>query len=99
MDSFNQDQGGLRCFLCGRNGSQDRLERHHIFGGANRSKSEKYGLVVYLCGDRCHRNGKDAAHRSRETREYLRAYGQKKAMEEQGWSTEDFIRIFGRNYL
>lgn len=46
-----------RCFLCGRNDSGDPLERHHIFGGANRKKSEKYGLVVYLCGNRCHRNG------------------------------------------
>ena len=42
-----------RCFLCGRNDSGDPLERHHIFGGANRKKSEKYGLVVYLCGNRC----------------------------------------------
>lgn len=43
------------CFLCKRNGSGDRLERHHIFGGANRWKSEKLGLVVWLCGERCHR--------------------------------------------
>ena len=41
-----------RCFLCGRNDTGDPLERHHIFGGANRKKSEKYGLVVYLCGNR-----------------------------------------------
>ena len=43
-----------RCFLCGRNDPSDPLERHHILGGANRKKSEKYGLVVYLCGNRCH---------------------------------------------
>ena len=30
-----------RCWLCGRWGW---LEEHHIFGGANRKKSEKYGL-------------------------------------------------------
>jgi hypothetical protein len=29
----------------------------------------------------------------------LKQYGQQKAMEEQGWSKEDFIRIFGKNYL
>ena len=45
------------CWLCGRNGNGDPLECHHIFGGAMRKKSEKYGLKVYLCGDRCHRNG------------------------------------------
>ena len=53
-----------RCWLCGRWGW---LEEHHIFGGANRKKSEKYGLKVGLCGDTCHRNGKDAAHQSAVT--------------------------------
>lgn len=38
------------CWLCGRNGNGDPLECHHIFGGAMRKKSEKYGLKVYLCG-------------------------------------------------
>lgn len=87
------------CFLCGRNGSMDPLERHHIFGGAYRSKSEKYGLVVYLCGKRCHREGAQSAHRCRETREKLRRYGQRKVMQEQGWDVARFIREFGRNYL
>lgn len=31
--------------LCG---STKWIERHHIFGGALRKKSEKYGLVVDL---------------------------------------------------
>lgn len=88
-----------KCFLCGRNGSGDPLERHHIFPGGLRKKSEKYGLVVYLCGERCHRNGKYAVHRNREAALLVKQYGQRKAMEEQGWTTEDFIREFGRNYL
>lgn len=37
------------CFLCGRNGSQDPLDRHHCFKGSLRKKSEQYGLVVDLC--------------------------------------------------
>ena len=88
-----------RCFLCGRNGTADRLERHHIFGGPFRSKSEKYKLVVYLCGDRCHRNGEKAAHRCKETQDRLRRAGQKKAMREQGWTVEEFIQEFGKNYI
>lgn len=32
------------------------VERHHIFGGANRKKSEKYGFVVPLRPD-LHPNG------------------------------------------
>lgn len=86
------------CFLCGRNGSGDRLERHHIFGGANRDLSEKYGLCVLLCGDRCHRNGKYAAHRNAETAEYLHRWGEEKAIKE-GMTREQFRELFGKDYL
>ncbi|MBP3573238.1 MAG: hypothetical protein J6J71_01360 [Prevotella sp.] len=88
-----------KCFLCGRNGRGDRLERHHIFSGARRPLSEKYGLVVYLCGNRCHRLGEYSAHQNAEVAHYLHRYGQQKAMQEQGWSTAKFIEIFGKNYL
>lgn len=87
------------CFLCGRNGNGDALERHHIFGGANRKLSQKYGLVVYLCGSRCHRNGKESVHKCRATAEKLHKYGQEKAMEEQNWNVEQFRAVFGKNYL
>lgn len=87
------------CWLCGRNGQRDPLDKHHIFGGANRKKSEKYGLVVFLCHDRCHENGKHAAHRDPETARRLHEYGQRKAMAEQGWTREEFVLEFGRNYL
>lgn len=87
------------CWLCGRNGSEDPLDKHHIFGGANKAKSEQYGLLVDLCHTRCHIFGPNAAHRNKETRQALREYGQRKAMEENDWSTEDFIREFGRNYI
>lgn len=90
---------GRQCFLCGKNGCGDPLDEHHIFNGAYRDKSERYGLTVFLCHDRCHENGPRAAHRNAETRQMLHEYGQRKAMEENGWSTEDFIREFGKNYL
>ena len=88
-----------RCFLCGRNGASDPLERHHIFGGAYRNKSEKYGLVVDLCGEKCHRNGGNAVHRNGNQMRLLRRYGQLKAMREQGWTEDDFRREFGKSYL
>lgn len=88
-----------KCFLCGRNGNGDRLERHHIFGAANRPKSEKYGLVVYLCGNRCHRSGPYSVHQNAKIMQYLHEYGQRKAMEENGWTVEEFREIFGANYL
>jgi methionine aminopeptidase len=87
------------CFLCGRNGNGDRLERHHIFGGSRRKLSEKYGLVVDLCGDRCHRNGRYSVHKNAEVQKYLHEYGQKKAMEENVWTVREFINVFGKNYI
>lgn len=87
------------CFLCGRNGSGDPLEKHHIFGGSRRKKSDKYGLVVYLCGNRCHRNGEYAVHRNKDTALFIHRYGQEKFMRENNRTTEQFISEFGKNYL
>jgi hypothetical protein len=30
---------------------------------------------------------------------YLHQYGQRKAMKENGWTIEQFIEVFGKNYL
>lgn len=87
------------CWLCGRNGNGDPLERHHIFGAALRKKSEKYGLVVNLCGCRCHRLGPDAVHKNADTMQRLHEYGQRKWMEEHNATVEDFRREFYKNYL
>ena len=83
------------CFLCG---NWETVEEHHIFGGPFRKKSTKYKLTVQLC-PWCHQYDADSAHKSAETRLYLHKYGQQKAMKEQGWTAEDFIREFGKNYL
>ena len=68
------------CYLCGRNANADYygLDEHHIFfGTANRRLSEKYGLKVYLCHDRCHLNG---VHKSAEMDKNLKAEAQRIAM-------------------
>lgn len=75
------------------------MERHHIYGGARRTLSEKYGLVVYLCGERCHRTGEYSCHQNAEIADYLHKYGQKKAISENNWTVEQFIELFGKNYL
>ena len=87
------------CFLCGRNGTTDPLDAHHIFGGANRKLSEKYALVVPLCHNRCHENGKDAVHRNAAVAQAVHEFGQRLCMERMGWSIEEFRAVFGRNYL
>ena len=85
-----------KCYICGQNGGYWGLDEHHVFSGANRKKSEKYGLKVYLCHDRCHLNG---VHKKADLNRWLRARAQKIAMNHYGWSVEDFIKIFGKNYL
>ena len=88
-----------RCWLCGATGHREPLDRHHIFGGSRRKKSEKYGLVVYLCHHSCHIFGPNAVHQNAEIMQELHEYGQRKAMEENGWTVDDFRREFGKNYI
>lgn len=85
--------------ICARCQRWGELETHHIFqGNPLRKKATKYKLTVTLCRG-CHQFASDSAHRSREFRENLRKFAEAKLMIEQGWSKEDFIREFGKNYL
>ncbi len=84
-----------RCALCGRYGC---MERHHIFGGPNRSKSEKYGLVALLCHN-CHNEPPNGVHHNDENMLLLHQIGQRKWMKETGGSIKDFIAEFGKNYI
>lgn len=86
------------CYYCGRNGNGDPLEKHHIFGAANRKKSEQDGLFVWLCGDRCHRNGERAVHRDKFTMRLFHEIGQK-AWEEHYGTRKDFMKRYHKNYL
>lgn len=87
------------CYLCGANGALDKLDRHEIFGGPYRDKSKRLGLWVLLCHNDCHIFGPMAAHNNASTALRLKQEAQRRVMEAYGWSTEDFIREFGKNYL
>lgn len=84
------------CFLCGKVGP---LEEHHVFPGALRKKSERYGLKVGLCGESCHRNGRTSAHQCRETADALKQFWQIRYMMQHRASVSDFRAEFGKNYL
>lgn len=90
------------CFLCGcqtPSGFWNGLEDHHVFfGTGNRALSEKRGLKVWLCGETCHRNGKNAVHKNRETDLYIKRHAQE-VYESVYGDRSDFIREFGRSYL
>lgn len=86
------------CYLCGRNGYGDHLEEHHIFyGKGNRDNSEKYGLKVRVCASRCHREGPNSIHKNKLVRKMLEREAQMKF--EETHTREEFIQIFGKNYL
>lgn len=98
---IDSDEKGF-CYRCGRAG---KTEKHHIFGGANRKLSEKYGLTVYLCHE-CHNEPPNGAHFSKETADWLHRIGQQafevnqfkdgKTWEE---ARDEFMKLFGKNYL
>ena len=75
-----------------------RCTTRRIFGGARRKLSTQYGLVVTLC-EECHRTAPHAVHQSADTMQYLHEIDQRKAMEENGWSVQQFMEVFGKNYL
>lgn len=85
-----------RCFFCGAQGT---VEKHHlIFGTGLRKLSEKYGLTCDLCPD-CHRNGLYAVHRNPEMAKFSKRLGEAMYLVKYDATVEDFIDIFGRNYL
>ncbi len=88
-----------RCFLCGLPANGDPLDWHHCFGGANRKKSEKYGLKVLLHHNRCHIFGRHAVHQDHASMLYVQRIAQSAAMDAYKWTTDDFIQIFGKNYI
>lgn len=73
------------------------VERHHIFGGSNKPKSEKYGFVVPLRPD-LHPNGVHAGKDAKKIDTQLKQMAQTYYEEHYG-TREDFIREFGKNHL
>ena len=89
------------CFICKRHKDAvlGGLDLHHVYFGSYRNKSEKYGLVVFICHNECHIFGNKSVHRNAAVDLALKRYVQKKAMKYYGWSKEQFVELFGRNYL
>lgn len=73
------------------------VERHHIFGGANRKNSEKYGFIIPLRPD-IHPNGVYAGQSAKLIDVKLKTMAQEYFEREYG-TRDDFRRIFGKSYL
>ena len=81
------------CYICGD--TRD-IHQHHIFGGPNRKHSDKHGLWVYLCAKH-HNFSDEGVHYNKLLADHLHREGQKAF--ERNHSREEFMAIFGRNYL
>ena len=92
MNSIIQDE--KCCFITG---ATTGLHEHHIYKGARRKLSEKHGLKVWLRYD-IHMALHDHRKPYETLENDLKVIGQK-AFEDNGGTREDFMRIFGRNYL
>ncbi len=84
-----------RCIFCD---TTKDLHRHHIFFGNGRRKlSEKYGCWCFLCGNH-HNMTNMSVHMNKFMDLSLKKLCQDEWEKYYG-TREDFIRIFGRNYL
>lgn len=92
---LQQDES--KCYLCGRR--DEPLERHHVFFGAFRQRSEEYGLTVKICALRCHREGENAVHRNSRVCRSLQRKVQAFAMGYYGWTMDEWREKFGKSYL
>ena len=105
MHRFNEDIDMNACYITGiRSGI---IERHHILGGPNRTRSTFYGFVVPLTAA-IHPNGArrddKACHeltgmKTKDLDLKLKREAQRWYENELGKSREEFIEEFGRNYL
>ena len=84
--------------ICHRCGIEGQMAHHHLIPGKpGRQLSEQYGLVVALC-PRCHEFIHSGKPEGVKALKRLRRYGQLKAMQEQGWTEDQFRQRFGKSY-
>ena len=90
MKSILQSEKG--CWVCRR---KNNLASHHVFfGTANRKKSEKYGLKVWLCYN-CH-TGQNGVHFNPSLDKRLKMMAQE--VFEKRYGHEKFMEEFGKNW-
>lgn len=87
-------QARRECYVTG---TTTNLHKHHIYGGARRRLSEEHGCWVYLRGD-YHNQSNLGVHCGNSQLDHRLKRNCQKAFEAEH-SREDFVRIFGRNYL
>ena len=83
-------QDERRCFITGRT---DRLDLHHVYAGARRKASDRFGCWCWLT----HEIHMELHDRNKELDKMLRRACQERF--EEIYSHQEFMEIFGKNYL
>lgn len=82
------------CFVCGNTYG---LDRHHIYGGGNRSVSEDNGFWCYLCR-RHHTMTMYSVHGDPEHRLDKELKAMCQSLYERDHTRDEFIRLIGKSY-
>lgn len=77
-----------KCYIC----KAKKEDWHEVIEGKNRQVSMKYGLVIPICR-KCHTK----VTNDKTLQEKLHKVGQE--MFEKHYKTENFMKVFGKNYL
>lgn len=87
-------QNCKECYVTQRT---DGLQKHHIiYGTANRKKSDKYGLTVWLRPE--FHTGEMGVHGGNKTLDLkLKQLAQREF--EKVYGHDEWMKVFGRNYL
>lgn len=82
------------CYLCTKQGIKNipKDDLHELIEGKNRQISMKYGLVIPICR-KCH----EIVTNDKTLQDKLHKVAQKEFKKH--YKTENFVQIFGKNYL
>ena len=82
------------CYLCTKKGIKNvtKDDLHELIEGKNRQASMKYGLVIPICR-KCH----EIVTNDKTLQDKLHKVAQKEFKKH--YKTENFVQIFGKNYI
>lgn len=80
------------CLICG-----GPPQWHHVYSADRRKISDREGCVAPLCW--YHHQGPHGVHRNRELNDWLRADCQRRWMEREHATVDDFRKVFYVSYL
>lgn len=72
--------------------------RHEVFGGINRQRSIKDGLVIFLTPE-MHNMSNKGIHFNKEFMDYVHKIGQQTWQEYYNKTKDDFIKEYGKSYI